>query len=112
MNIDTVPKITIVEIATATRSLLAFKIGSVANIAAAPQIELPAPINTDVSLSNLKYLIPKYTANTKVEISMNASMSIPLTPTSPISWNVSLKPYKIIPKRRTFCFEKLMPEPQ
>ena len=79
------PKITIVEIATATRSLGASKIGSVAKIAAAPQIELPAPISTDVSLSNLKYRTPKNTANKKVDTNISESITIPLKPTTPMS---------------------------
>ena len=57
-NIAIVPKTTTVEMAIALLCASLFKMGSVASMAAAPQIELPAVTKIVVSLSSFKSFVP------------------------------------------------------
>ncbi len=87
-----VPNTNTVETATDTCSARPFSTGSVAITAAAPQIELPAPIKITVLVSNLNTLRPTTQANAKVLVSTNTSIKAPCAPTWVISANVNLKP--------------------
>ncbi|MOA47600.1 hypothetical protein D3C78_1702510 [compost metagenome] len=71
---------------TATATLLesAFNTGSVAITAAAPQMLLPAPISIAVWLSIPNTFLPSQQASRKVVLRVNASMMMPVVPTSAI----------------------------
>ncbi len=87
-----VPNTTTVETATVTSSLRPLTTGSVAITAAAPQMELPAPIRMALLRSSLNTLVPRNMARPNVDASTSASMAMPARPTWPISWKVKRKP--------------------
>ena len=107
----TVPKTTTVATATATCSARPRITGSAAMTAAAPQMELPAPMSMAVFRSNLNTPVPSHHDSEKVLLNTRASMATPATPTWAISWNVSRKPYRTIPARSKTCFENSTPGP-
>src|SRR5690606_4341710 len=80
-NIASVPNTTTVATATATCSARPLTTGSAAITAAAPQIELPAPINRVVLRSSPNTRVPSHHARAKVEHSTSASIITPVTPT-------------------------------
>lgn len=87
-----VPNTTTVETATATCSARPRTTGSVAITAAAPQIELPAPISRVVVRSRPNSRVPSRHARPKVLASIRASSSTPCNPTPAMSWKVRRRP--------------------
>ena len=80
-----VPYATTVETATQTSSARPRTTGSVAITAAAPQIELPAPMSIAVRRFKPKSRVPAQHDKAKVLLKTMASIMTPTTPTWPMS---------------------------
>ena len=80
-----VPKATTVATAMETSSARPRTTGSVAITAAAPQIELPAPMSIAVRRFKPKSRVPAQHDKTKVLLKTMASIMTPTTPTCPMS---------------------------
>ncbi len=85
MKIASVPKATTVATAMETSSARPRTTGSVAITAAAPQIELPAPISIAVRRFNPNSRVPAQHDKAKVLLSTIASTITPTMPTRPMS---------------------------
>ena len=92
-----VPNTTTVATATDTLCACAFITGSVAITAAAPQIELPAPINMVVCSSSLNTRLPSCTAKINVPNSITTSVNKPSQPTPATCAKVILNPNNTTP---------------
>ncbi len=103
------PKPTTVATATATCSGRPRTTGSVAITAAAPQIELPAPIRIAVRRSRPNTRVPRTQASAKVLHNTVASITTPAMPTWPMSWNVRRRPYSTMPARSRRCLATCRP---
>ena len=91
MNIESVPKMTTVETATAVLWGSLFTTGSALKTAAAPQMALPVAVSRARALSIFNSF-PTKIPNRMVQVTIITSMSMAEAPMAITLWKVSRKP--------------------
>ena len=111
MNIDSVPKMTTVDTATAVLCGSPLTTGSAPSTAAAPQIALPVAVSSERSRSIFNSR-PTSKPKKIVAVTMMPSISKAGKPMATTLWNVSRKPYRMMPARRICLVQNCMPGTQ